>query len=104
RVALRDDEPPQRRAMLARDLLPGLLALVGAERDTPVGLGLGEEDAPAVLGHLHVVEMRPALGVDADRGAQIDVEGLGALRPHLAPPFEIARLPGFERSQEPAVG
>ena len=72
-VALRDDEAAQRVAELARDVLPHRLALEVAEADASVRLRLGEEDAPAVVGHLHVVEVRPAVRVDADRGAQVDL-------------------------------
>ena len=43
-----------------------------------VRLGLGQEDAPAVVRHLDVAEVGPALGLHADRGAQIDVVRLEA--------------------------
>jgi hypothetical protein len=59
-----------RRRRLARyspgHVLPGGLALVVAEMDLAVLLGRVEEDAPAVVGHLDVAELRPALRVDAD--------------------------------------
>ena len=61
-VALGDDQAAQLVAELAGHLLPGRLAEVVAEADLAVGLGIGEEDAPAVVGHLHVVEVRPAVG------------------------------------------
>ena len=59
--------------MLARHLLPDGLSHLVAEADAPVALGLGEENAPAVVGRLHIAELRPALLVDRDGGAQIDV-------------------------------
>ena len=65
-VALRDDDPAQRRTVLARHLLPDRLALVRAERRSCDRLPRRQEDAPAVVGHLHVVEVRPALRVDAE--------------------------------------
>jgi L-rhamnose-H+ transport protein len=34
-----------------------------------IGIALGQEDAPAVLGHLHVVEVRPPALAHADRAA-----------------------------------
>ena len=76
-VALHDEEPAQLGAVLARHLLPHRLAAWSPKRDPAVGLGVGEEDAPAVVGHLHVVEVRPALLADRDRGAQEDVVGPG---------------------------
>jgi hypothetical protein len=59
-IALGDDETPQLRTILTGHLLPRRLALMLAEVDLAVLLGRGEEDAPAVFRHLHVVEMRPA--------------------------------------------
>ena len=103
RVALGHDEPPQRPAVFARHFLPGRLPLVIAERDGAVRLGLGEEDAPAVLRHPEVPELRPPLRVHADGGAEVHVLGLVAVRPHVLPPLEEFRLPFLQRPQEPAV-
>src|SRR5262249_3217039 len=47
-VALRYDEPPQVRAMLAWNFLPRSLALVCAEVDIAAGLGRREKDSPAI--------------------------------------------------------
>ena len=102
-VALRDDHPPESVAVLAGDLVPDGLPEVVAERDRPVRLLVGEEDAPAVLGHADVSELRPALAVHADRGAQVDVVGLEPLGAHLHPPVDELRLPALERAQELAV-
>ena len=60
-IALDDDEAAQLRPVLARQLLPRGRALVDAEAHAPVGLGLGQEDAPAVVRHLDVIEVRPAV-------------------------------------------
>src|SRR5262249_25599193 len=72
----------------------------------PVGpavlLGL-EEDAPAILGHLDVVEVRPAFGLDGDGGAQVDVALLPADRAHLLPPVDEVGLPRLERALQPLV-
>jgi hypothetical protein len=89
--------------MLAGHVLPRGLALVVTEVDPPVGLGLGEEDAPAVLRHLEVAELGPALGVDAGRGAEIHVLGLEAVGPHVLPPRQELRLPVLERALQAAV-
>ena len=62
-----------------------------------------EEDAPAVVAHLHVVELRPALRVDADRGAQVDVVVGRALGADVVPPVDEVRLPLLERALQRAV-
>jgi hypothetical protein len=80
-VALDDDQAAQHGAVLAGHFLPGGLALVLAEADPALGDGGREQDAPAVLRHLHVVELRPALRIDADGGAQVDVLGPGSPGP-----------------------
>ena len=72
-VALDDDQAAQVGAVLAGHLLPHRLAEVVAEGDAAVGLRVGEEDAPAVVGHLDVAEVGPALLADGDGGAQVDV-------------------------------
>src|SRR5580658_1647626 len=102
-VALRHDEAPQRRAVLARHLLPGRLAEFVAEADGAVGRGVGEENAPAILRHLDGAVARPTLGVDRGGRAQIDVGVEEIARPHLAPPVEEARLPMLERALQRAV-
>src|SRR5262249_14945003 len=101
--ALAAGAPPRRAAILARQLLPGGIALVVAESDRAARLGFGEKNTPAVFGHAHVAELRPALGVDADRGAQIDVARLEPLRTHVVPPLEELRLPVLERALQPAI-
>ena len=103
-VALNDDQPAQLVAELTGHFLPHRLALEVAEADAPIGGRLGEEDAPAVLGQLHVFEVGPAGPIDADGGAQVNlVAVLEAGRPHVAPPIEIGGLPMLEGPLQPLV-
>src|SRR5690606_35106268 len=71
--------------------------------DLAFGVAGVEEDAPAVVAHLHVVEMRPAARVHADGGAQVDVEIDRTFRAHVAPPTEEVGLPLLERALQGAV-
>ena len=84
-VALHHDQASQIGSVLTGHLLPHVLTLVVAEGDLAVGLGLGQEDAPPVVGHLDVVEVGPALPADVDGGAQVDGIVLGT-RPGPDPP------------------
>src|SRR6266478_4670516 len=102
-VALGDDEAAQDPAVLPRHVRPGGRAQVVAEADGAAGLGLGEEQAPPVIRHLDVVELRPALGVHAHGGAQVNVLLLVAGRTHIHPPVEELRLPLLQRALEPTV-
>ena len=103
-VALHDDEPPQKRPVLAWHLLPRGLALVTAERNRP-SFDLGrQQNAPAIGRHLHIAELRPTGGIDADGRAQIDLGLLVADRSHAGPPVEIFRPPAFERALKLLVG
>lgn len=97
-VALGDDDAAQVGAVLAGHVLPGGLAQVVAEVDLAVGFSWVEEDAPAVLGHLDVVEVRPALRIDAGGGAQVDVEAVRAVGAHVLPPLQVVGLPALERA------
>src|SRR5262249_33448867 len=58
-----------------------------------------QQDAPAGLRHLYVIELGPALGVDGDRGAQITERLLEASRSHGHPPVDVAGMPALERAQ-----
>ena len=102
-IALGDDDAPQVGAVLARHFLPRVLALVLAKTDLALRLARVEENSPAIVGHFHVIEMRPAVAIDADRGAQIRLPILGAFRSHLAPPVEEARLPALQRALQGPV-
>lgn|GEM_PF-6377675 len=85
-IALRDDDAAQVSPVFARDILPCVLADMVAEMNLAAGFSGIQEDPPAVIRHLYVAELRPALRIDADRGAQVDVETLAAFRPHVVPP------------------
>ncbi len=102
-VALDDDQAAQHGAVFARHLLPGRLAEVAAERNLAALFLRRQQDAPAVFRHLHVVELGPALGIDRDRGAQIDQRLLEAFRPHVLPPVDVAGMPALERAQHGAI-
>src|SRR5690606_39497911 len=92
-VALGNDDAAQVGPMLAGHTLPDRLAEVVAEVDATALLRGIEEDAPAVVGQLHVAELRPALGIDADRGAAVDIVAMPTPRPHGAPPPKEAPPP-----------
>src|SRR6185295_10860866 len=70
-VPLRDDQPPQLIAELARHLLPDRLAEEIAESDGAVHDRIGEKDPPAVFGQTDVLEVRPSGGIDADGGPHV---------------------------------
>src|SRR5215469_5992189 len=103
RVALGHDEAAQGRALLSGDFLPGGFAAMFAKTDLAIAAMLSKENAPAILGHLHVAEGRPTLRVDRRRGSQIDIPLLETLGTELAPPVEESRLPFLERALQPAV-
>ena len=92
-VALNHHQAAQHCAIFARHFLPRILALVHAEIDFAAFHLRCEEHAPAVFGHSDIIELGPALRIDADRGAQIDKRFLEALGPHVVPPVEITGVP-----------
>ncbi len=102
-IALDHDEPPQHGAVFARHFLPGVLALVHAERNLAAFMLWRQQYAPAVFRHAHVIELGPAFGIDADRGAQIDQRFLEAFRPHVVPPVDVAGMPFFQRALDARV-
>ena len=103
-VALRHDQAAELVAELARHFLPDRLPEEIAEADRAVVDGIGEEDAPAILRQLHVLEVRPPVRVDADRRAHVHlVVILEPLRPHVLPPLDVLRLPVLERALQPLV-
>jgi hypothetical protein len=74
------------------------------EPDAPIVHRVGQEDPPAVFRQLHVLEVRPPRRVHADRGAHVDlVVVLEPLRPHVAPPLDVSRLPVLERPLQALV-
>ena len=61
--------------MLAGHFLPHRLTFVIAELNRAAGLHRIQKD-PSILRHFHVAEIRPAVALNADRGAQINVESV----------------------------
>ena len=102
-VTLGDDDAAQVGAVLAGHVLPGRFAQMVAEVDLAVLFRRVQEDAPAVVGHLDVVEVRPALRIDAGGRAQIHVEAVRAVGAHLLPPLQVVGLPAFQRALQRAV-
>ena len=102
-VALDHDQPAEHGAIFARHLLPCRLSQMPAESNLAALLLRGEQNAPAIFRHPHVVELGPALRIDRDRGAQIDERFLEPFRPHGLPPVDIAGVPAFERAQHRAI-
>ena len=102
-VALDHDQSAEHGAIFARDFLPCRLSQMPAERNLAALLLRGEQDAPAVFRHPHVIELGPALRIDRDRGAQIDERFLEPFRPHGLPPIDVTGVPAFERAQHRAV-
>ena len=103
-VTLDDDQPAEVGPELAGHLLPNRLALQVTEADRAIRLRLGEEHTPAVVGHLDVAEVGPAVLADVDRRAEVDLAVLEADRTHRRPPVGESGLPVLEGSLEPAVG
>jgi hypothetical protein len=73
------------------------------EIDLAIRILWRKENAPAIFGHADIVELGPALGIDADRGAQIDQRLLETFRAHVVPPVEIAGMPSLQRLEHLAV-
>src|SRR2546427_7457089 len=94
-VAWRDDDPPQRVTKLSRHFLISGRSVVIAKPDLRISPRRLEKNAPAIIRHLHIIEMRPAFRSHVDRGAQPDVFVLEPFGPHVAPPVEIIREPLF---------
>ncbi len=68
-----------------------------AERDDAVLFLRRQQDAPAIVGHLYIVELGPAARIDRIGGAQIDQRLLEAVRPHVVPPVDVTGMPAFQR-------
>src|SRR5215831_18214213 len=103
-IALGHNQPAQTRPVRAWNLLPDRLALMGAEADPAIFFRPGEEDAPAVVRHLDISEIRPALRIDAGRGAQENLHRLRVVGPQRAPPVEEPWTPGLERPLQAWIG
>src|SRR5688572_19643166 len=103
-VTLRDDDASQIGAMFARHFLPYRFALMVAELNRPAGLHRIQKDAPSIIGHFHVAEVGPAVALDTDCGAQVNVESVAAVWSGFAPPVYEAGLPVFERTLQCLIG
>ena len=102
-VALGHNQPPEQRPEFAGHVRPRRLTEIRAEIHFPVGRRRDQKDAPAILGHLHVIELRPPFRLHADRGAQVDVVVVALGRPHVVPPAHVRRLPVLERTLKDAI-
>src|ERR1700691_3061715 len=102
-VALRDDQPAQDSAMLARHFAPDRIALMLTERNLASGFGVGQKNPPPIVRHLDVSKSRPPLRVGRSRRPQIDVAALKSFGAHLFPPLQEPRLPRLERALQAAV-
>src|ERR1700727_799827 len=87
----------------SRPKWPGSLALLHTEIYLPVRVARLQKYSPAIFRHAHVSELRPTVGFDARRGAQIDFECVTFAGAHVIPPIHVGRLPVFERSLQHAV-
>jgi hypothetical protein len=74
------------------------LAIVVSETNRCSGICRLEKDAPAIIGHLHEIEVGPTIWFNADCGPQVDFFLLEAFRPHLLPPLKIVWQPLLQRS------
>ncbi len=69
RVALGHDDPTEIGSVFTRDLLPNVFAFVITEVNLAIGLAWIQKDSPAVIWHLDVIELRPAVPINAGCGA-----------------------------------
>src|ERR1700687_19665 len=78
-VALRDDDAPENGTIFSGDVLPGGLAFVDAKIDLAFFVTRLEKDAPAVFGHLDIIELRPAIGFATAEWSEIIFQTLSQL-------------------------
>src|SRR5690606_28631311 len=102
-IALGDDDAAQVGAMLARRFLPDVFTNMLAKVDLALTVLGRQENSPAVLGHLDIVEVSPAIRLHADCSTQIDIHVLGGFRAHVLPPLQIVGLPVFKRALKRTV-
>ena len=102
-VALDHDQAAQRGAVFAGDFLPGRLAEILAEGNDAVLFLRRQQDAPAIIRHLDIVELGPAARIDRIGGAQIDQRLLETFRAHVAPPVHVAGMPALQRLEHLAI-
>ena len=102
-VTLRDDHAAQSGAVFTGNFLPGRLALMHAEIYLAAGIARLQKNSPAIFGHAHVAELRPAVGFHARSRAQIDFERVAFAGAHVVPPIHVSRLPVFQCALQHAV-
>src|SRR6266702_1142859 len=96
-IALSDYDTAKVAAIFARHLLPDRLTQMRAEADLAIRLGRVEEDSPAIIGHLHVPELRPPRLINTRGRSQVHVVLVRPFRSHFRPPLQELRLPVLER-------
>src|SRR5215471_3644820 len=62
-----------------------------------------QKDAPAVLRHAHISEVRPAIAIHADCGSEIHLQLARIRRTGFIPPVQERWLPAFERTLQGSV-
>src|SRR3546814_20998349 len=92
------DDAAQIGAVFARRVLPDVAANIFAEVHLAIAILRRQEDAPTVIGHFHVIEVRPAIGLHADSRTQINIEVLQGSGAPFAPPLQVVGLPVFPRA------
>src|SRR5580704_2814570 len=102
-ISLRDNNAAQDRTILTGYVLPCGLTLVATKIDLARFITRLQEDAPAILRHSNVTELRPAVGCYAGGGAQIDFIIAGFIGAHVRPPAEESGLPVFQGALQNAV-
>ena len=102
-IALDHDQAAEHGAVFARHVLPDRLAAMRAEWDFSPFDRRRQQNAPAVFGHADVVELGPALGVDAHGGAQIHHRLLETFGAHVVPPVDVAGMPALQRALDAQI-
>jgi hypothetical protein len=74
------------------------LAVVITKANFRIGLRGLEKDAPAIVRHFYEIKICPAIRLDTDSGAEVNVLFLKAVGTHLLPPVEIVWQPLFQRT------
>src|SRR3981081_1293443 len=96
-VALSDYDTAKVAAIFTGHLLPDGLTQVRTEANLTIQLGRVEENSPAIVGHLHIPELRPPPRITTRALSQVHVVLPRAFRPHFGPPLQELRLPVLER-------
>src|SRR5258708_19114702 len=92
RISLRDNDAAQGGTVFPGHFLPRGLAFVGAEISLALLVARLEKNSPAVVWHLHVVKLRPAVGFHTDGSPQINFIVVALIWPHVVPPTHVGGL------------